>query len=163
MKPKKSNKYVYLLFFISLAIVFNARIVFGAVGETLPQMTQRIGTPKGIALNYAVSQKNLITYQKIGVRAYVFTVNNLKIYAVFNPKGVCYKEYTMNERTLPSLSLMIGNALAATKPKILMVIPLRMEKYQYGTGSNAVIYTTFGLPGDLSAKAYSPSLAPSSD
>ncbi len=163
MKPKKSNKYVYLLFLISLAIVFNAKIVLGAVGQTLPEMTQEIGTPKGIALNYAVSQKNLVTYQKIGVSAYVFTVNNLKVYAVFNQSGICYKEYTMHERMLPSVSLMIGSTLAATKPKLLMMIPLRMAKYQYGSGSNAVIYTTFGLPGDLSAKAYSPLLAPSSN
>ena len=160
MKPKMFNKYVYFLF-LSLAIIFNAKIVLGAVGQTLNQMTQEIGTPEGIALNYAVSPANVSAYQKIGVNAYVFTVNHLKVYAVFNPSGVCYKEYTMHERTLPSPSLMIGSALAATKPKVLMVMPLRMAKYQYGSGSNTVIYTTFGLPGDLSAKAYSPSLAPS--
>ncbi len=112
--------------------------------------------------NYAVSSSNVSIYKKIGVNAYVFTVNHLKVYAVFNPSGICYEEYTMNERMLPNTSLMIGSALAATKPKVLMVMPLRMEKYEYGTGSNAVIYTTFGLPGDLSAKAYSPSLSPKS-
>ena len=123
-------------------------------------MTNTVNAYKKIALNYAVSQSNVSSYQKIGVSAYVFIINNLKIYAVFNQSRVCYKEYTVNERTLSSLKSMIGSTLATTKPKVLMIAPLRMAKYEYGTGASVVIYTTFGLPGDLSVKAYSPSLSP---
>lgn len=163
MKLNKFIKYIYFLIFVSSIIFFNTKIALGAVGQSLSQMTQEIGTPTSVKLAYAVSPQHLASYQKIGVNAYLFKVNSFKITAVFNSSGICYKEFTYNNRSLPDPSLLIGSTLASEKPKVLMVIPLRFEKYQYGSGSNAVIYETSGEPGNLSAKAYSPSLAPSSN
>lgn len=160
MKPGRIVKQGFMVLFACLVTGIFVTTAFGEVGQTLSQVTQAHGTPQSVALSHALPRAKAAAYEKKGVRAYTFQVNRFKIYAVFNASGVCYEEFTRHNRMLPKASTLIGQSLANEKPKVLMIIPLRMERYQYGTGSNAVIYETFGTPGNLSVRAYSPSLAP---
>lgn len=140
-------------------LVFFAGSAFAAVGETYDQMAGRYGAPAPVSLSRAVRAKEVSRYSAAGAKAYLFQVSGFNVYAVFNGNNVCFKMFTRHNRTLPPPAALIG-PLANTKPIVLWREPRRAIKLQYGSGGNAVIYTTFGLPGDLNAEAYSMALAP---
>lgn len=134
---------------------------YAVVGESYASMVGKYGQPESVPLNRAVSSKNLQRYQAggISVAGYKFQVNGFKMTALFNKNNICYEMKTYNNRSLPDPKYLIGS-LARTKPVVLSRIPFRAIILQYGTGANAVIYKTFGFPGDLSAISYSPALKP---
>ncbi|MHB1664957.1 MAG: hypothetical protein ACYCT7_06820 [bacterium] len=146
---------------IAISSLFVANKAYAVVGQSYNSMVSSYGEPKPLALNKAVSSNNLQRYQAkgISVSSYKFQVNGFKMITLFNSSNVCYEMKTYNNRSLPDPKDLIGN-LAGIKPVVLNRVWLRSITFQYGTGTNAVIYKTFGLPGDLSAEAYSPSLKP---
>ena len=118
--------------------------------------------PQAVPLNKAISQKNFQKYEAKGivVSSYKFQIKDLSIIALFNANDICYEMKTFNNRMLPPLKDLIGSTLAATKPVVLKKVWLRSITLQYGSGSSTAIYESFGLPGDLSVKVYSPTLKP---
>ncbi|MHB1679532.1 MAG: hypothetical protein ACYCTB_03350 [bacterium] len=146
---------------IAISSLFTANKVYAVVGQSYNSMVSSYGEPKPLALNKAVSSKNLQRYQDNGVSvaSYKFQVNGFKMITLFNSSKVCYEMKTYNNRSLPDPKDLIGN-LVSIKPVVLNRVWLRSITLQYGTGPGAVIYKTSGLPGDLSAEAYSPSLKP---
>ncbi len=150
--------------FLAFAVIFTLSAIktYAAVGWTYKETVSEYGQPQTVPLNKAISRKNLQKYQANGitVSSYKFQINNFKIIALFNADNICYEMKTFNNRTLPSLKDLVGSALAATQPVVLKRVWLRSTTLQYGSGSNAVIYRSFGPPGDLSVKVYSPALKP---
>jgi len=162
LKTLKINIFIFALIIIaSLLFLFISNKAYAVIGQSFNSMVNSYGTPKPLPLNKAVSSKNLQRYQTKGitVSSWKFQVNGFKMIALFNASNVCYGMKTYNNRSLPNPKYLIGQ-LANVKPIVLNRVWLRSITLQYGTGANAVIYKTFGLPGDLSAVAYSPSLKP---
>ena len=120
------------------------------IGSTYDQVVARWGAPV---------QQIQPANQAAGTKTYLFRADGFDIYALFNRDDICFEAFTSNNRTLPDPSLFLGS-LASTSPKELLRIPLRAAVWQYGTGDGAIIYETHGLPGDLSAEAYSKTLMP---
>ncbi len=150
--------------FLAFAVIFTLSAIktYAAVGWTYNETVNEYGQPQTVPLNEAISRKNLQKYQAKGivVSSYKFQIKNFKIIALFNSNNICYEMKTFNNRTLPSLKDLVGSTLAATKPIVLKRVWLRSITMQYGIGSNAVIYKSFGPPGDISVKVYSPALKP---
>ncbi|MDA8156228.1 MAG: hypothetical protein M0Z52_07210 [Actinomycetota bacterium] len=140
-------------------ILFAAQSSFAAVGETYNQMAQRYGAPGQVSIKLVAGAKDAARYTAAGAKGYSFNINNLKIYALFNASNVCFKMLALHNRMLPETSVLVGPA-ANTAPKVLLRIPRRAIVLQYGSGANAIIYRSFGLPGNLSAEATNKSLEP---
>lgn len=142
-----------------LLILLVARGALAAIGETYDQMSGKYGAPEQISLGHVVRAKDVSRYEAAGAKGYLFKISGFNVYAVFNENNVCFRMFTMRNRTLPNPVVLVG-VLANTTPMILWREPLRALKLQYGSGDNAVIYISFGLPEDLSAEAYSEALSP---
>ena len=145
-----------LAFFL---ILLAAQGSFAAVGETYGQMAGRYGTGTPIGLSRVVRGAAVSRYGAAGAKAYLFKISGFNVYALFNGSSVCFRMVTLHNRTLPEPAALLGS-LANTAPVVLWREPRRAIKLQYGSGKDAVIYMTFGLPGDLNAIAYSKALAP---
>jgi len=156
----KINISIFALIMV-ISLLFISNKAYAVIGQSYNSMVSSYGTPKPLALNKAVNSNDLQNYQTKGitVSSYTFQVNGFKMIALFNASNVCYEMKTYSNRTLPNPKDLIGS-LADTKPILIHRSFLISAAYQYGTGANAIIYRTFGLPGDLSAAAYSPSLKP---
>ena len=142
-------------------LVFNlfAHNSFAAIGETYDQMVQRHGKPLQVEPEHVVNTGTAAKYKKEGVKSYVFNIDKFKIYALFNANNICFMMVTHRNIAFPNKSLFLGK-LADTTPKVLVRIPRRLIKLQYGNGANAVIYESSGRPGDLNALAFSKALEP---
>ncbi len=143
-------------FLIVQAAAYNA---FGAVGKTYNQMVQKHGALAQVPLGRVAGAKEAARYRARGARGYSFNAGRFKVYAIFNSNNVCFREFTLHNRTLPDETLLLGR-LAGTAPKVLWRVPRRAIALQYGSGADAVILRTFGQPGDLSAEANSKALEP---
>ena len=149
---------------MAASLLFISNKAYAVIGQHYNSMVTQYGAPKSLALNKAISSKDLQNYQTKGIAvsslsSWTFQINGFKMIALFNASNVCYEMKTYSNRTLPNPKDLIGS-LANTKPILIHRSFLISAEYQYGTGANAIIYRTFGLPGDLSAVAYSPSLKP---
>ena len=130
-----------------------------AVGETYDQMVQKHGTPEHVSFEKIEGNGKATRYEKADAKVYIFHLDKFKIYAEFNSSNACFKMVSLDNRTLPPLSLLVGK-LANTTPKVLSAIPLRAITLQYGEGENAVIYHSWGVPGNGSVEAISRALEP---
>ncbi|MHB8232716.1 MAG: hypothetical protein ACYDDB_07440 [bacterium] len=144
---------------MSLTVI--AGRAYAVIGQSYNSMVSEYGRPESLPLNKAVNLKKLQRYQTEGVSvsSYKFTINGFKMITLFNSSNICYEIKTYHNRALPDPKDLIGS-LAGSEPAVLNRIPFRSITLRYGSGANAVIYRTFGLPGDLSAVAYSPALRP---
>lgn len=151
-------------FFLAFTAVFTLKTIktYAAVGWTYNETVNKYGQPQTVPLNEAISRKNLQKYEASGitVSSYKFQIKNFKIIALFNSNNICYEMKTFHNRTLPPLKDLVGSTLAAMRPIVLKRVWLRSITLQYGSGSNAVIYKSFGPFGDISVKVYSPALKP---
>ncbi|MHB1660788.1 MAG: hypothetical protein ACYCSQ_02355 [bacterium] len=162
---KNKNFIILIIFFIfTLYSFFIAGMgnSYAAVGQSYNSMVNSYGQPVSVPLSKAVSRKNLQKYETKGVSvsSYKFIIRGFKMIAMFNSNNVCYEMKTYGNRTLPPVKYLVGPALASVKPAVLKRVWLRSIILEYGSGSSAVIYESYGMPGDLSAKVYSPSLKP---
>lgn len=147
------------IFLIALLMPFKA---FSYIGQSYNQMVADYGTPAPVPLNSAVNSSELAKYnaEGVSVSSYEFTIDGFNMITLFNSSGICYEMKTFHNKSLPNPADLIGAVLAASQPQVLSRQWLRSATLRYGTGSGAVIYATFGFPGNLSAVAYSPSLKP---
>ena len=152
------KKIVFLVFTLFVVHLL-AHSSFAAVGDTYDQMVQRYGTPEHVSFEKIEGNGKATRYEKADAKVYLFHLDKFKIYAEFNSSNACFKLVSLDNRTLPPLSLLVGK-LANTTPKVLSAIPLRAITLQYGEGENAVIYHSWGVPGDMSASAISKTLEP---
>ncbi len=137
---------------------------YAAVGQSYDSMVAVYGSPQSMPLNMAVSSAEMKKIQANNmageIKSYVFEINSFKMIALFNASDICYEMKTYGNASLPNPADLIGSSLAETSPVVINRVWLRSVTLKYGTGADAVIYRTFGLPGDFSAIAYSPALKP---
>ena len=123
-------------------------------------MAARHGTPGRARFDEFEGNEKIARYEKTGAKVYIFHIDKFKVYAEFNSKNVCFKMVALDNKVgLPKKTLLIGK-LANTTPKVLMRIPRRELVLQYGEGENAVIFKTWGVPGNLNVEAISHTLEP---
>ncbi|MDA8174335.1 MAG: hypothetical protein M0018_07070 [Nitrospiraceae bacterium] len=156
------KKALLILFSILLAQICVYGGVCGAwaaVGDTYNVMAQKYGAPARVPLKRAFAPAQAERLWNAGAKNYSFKIGGFTVYAAFNSSGVCFRMVALHSRTLPPASIFVGR-LAGTRPKVLSRIPRRAIALQYGAGANAVIYRSFGLPGNFNVEAYSKALEP---
>lgn len=152
---KKASLILLSVLFVNI-FAFSA---WAAVGDTYAAMAQKYGRPLHVPLKRAVRPAEAEKLAAAGARGFKFRISDMTVYAAFNSNNVCFRMATFHNRKLPDASVFVG-PLANSKPRVLSRFPRRAITLQYGGGDNAVIYRSFGLPGDYNVEAYSKALEP---
>lgn len=129
---------------VGLFISIGLKMAFGYIGDSYDTFLKEYKHVKILSVDKNITPK---AKRALEIEKYGF-----KIYALFDEKDICYEEYTLKNKTLPSPDLFIKGA-SKIKPKLLFRIPLRMSVWEYDTPKYKIIYQTFGLPGYLGADA----------